>query len=108
MPYMPYFGVVSQGVAQTTTPDIVNYSTSYIEPYYIAHWKVQNLDSSTATLYSEVGDSTPDLNVDTDIASEALGASHSKSSASNGFTIYATAQASGKLLSNYTSQYTEW
>ena len=93
----------NQASSTTATPSIV-------DSYYNANtkdvgWKVKNLDTTgIATLYSDMLDSTPTEFVDTDIAYNATGVVHIHATI-NGGTIYAKAQVSGELLSDYTSQY---
>ena len=88
---------------QTVTPNITDYS-HYSNKL---HWKVQNLDTQTATIYSEHNDTTPDLYVATGIASGAKTAEYSPFSLS-GQTVYAKAHDvtnPGRTLSDYDSQY---
>ena len=70
-------------------------------------WVVKNNDELTATVKSEVSDSTPDLNS----ISLASGATRPQSQVINPvpvpFFIYATALATGKTISEPTSYYYE-
>ena len=91
---------------RTVTPLIVEttYIVTYImdNPVYGPAWKVQNKDNSGyATIWGEVGDSTPDVS---------LGSIHylSYTTTQNmtaAGTVYAKAQASGELVSSTTSKY---
>lgn len=92
--------VFSSAPAITATPNITDY---YFGSNKL-HWKVQNLDTETVTIYSEHNDITPDLYVASGIVSGGKTPEYAPFSLS-GQTVYAKAQASGKELSAYDSQY---
>lgn len=91
--------------AVTATPTI-NSATQGQPPFVTQGYRVRNNDTSTATIYAEAGDSTPDISRGS-IASNgqtsflSLGCQPGNCN----FTVYATAQASGETLSAVTSRY---
>lgn len=102
---MATLGIIASQItapAQTAKPNITDYG--YDSMFGLYYWKVQNLDSSSATIYTEADDSTPDVNVGT-IASMAKTVNITSDSITTSITVYAKAQASGKTLSAYDSQY---
>ena len=88
-------------VVQTTKPNITDYGYDALFSQY--YWKVQNLDASSATIYSNANDSTPNTNRGT-IASMAKTSTIYDGSSNLSITVYAKAQASGETLSAYDSQ----
>jgi len=93
-------GVCAQAsTPRTATPAITDYG--YNSEFEYIYWKVQNLDTSTVTIYTEVDDSTPDLTVINNIASNAKTATQTFAVSGTYYVIYATALASGKTESFY-------
>lgn len=102
MDYVYFNGVlIHQVTTQTATPNIHTYS--YNAKFWSIHWYVQNMDGASAEIWSELGDTTPDVSRGT--ISSGSSTSLISQSTFGGATIYAKAQASGKTLSNYDSQY---
>jgi uncharacterized repeat protein (TIGR02543 family) len=101
--YFDYTGAVQQ---QTARPDIIDYGCYSDGFSNYATWRVQNLDASTATIYTEASDSTPDINAGSIASNSTTSFRTSGALASNlsSVTVYATAQASGKTLSTVESQ----
>lgn len=98
----------------TTTPNITNYGVRlYKDPftnetYNQFYWKVQNLDASTATIYTSANDSTPGDNAGSIAPNDYTGErTYTTALSTNTITVYAKAQASGKELSAYDSQVIE-
>jgi hypothetical protein len=85
--------------AFTATPTISSISASGSSVTF----NLKNNDGSSATLYYEVNDSTPDANSQSFSAGETKSVTLSGLSPNTGYTIYANAQASGKGLSSTTS-----
>ena len=73
--------------------------------YMFNQWVIQvtNNDSSTATIYAEENDSTPDINRGSVASGSYVQVTSTQPSFAT-FTMYATAQASGETLSNVVSR----
>lgn len=91
--------LVYSASVQTTAPTIPSFG------YIFNSWQIniRNNDSSTATIRSEDNDSTPDIDRGSVASGNTITVSSSQPSFAT-FTHYATAQASGKTLSNVTSR----
>jgi len=88
---------------QTATPSIENASGFFNGVNFSYDWSVRNNDALSATIFSELGDSTPDINQGV-VASN--GTVFPSATAPLGLaTVYATAQASGKTLSELASAF---
>lgn len=90
---------------QTATPTILSATTGQ-PPFVTQGFRVRNNDASTATIYAEPYDSTPDVNLgnippNTTTNFQSLGCQPGNCDR----TVYATAQASGETLSNVRSLY---
>lgn len=97
----------TQNQQQTASPTILS-SVQGSFPFLIQGYRVRNNDGSTATIYAEAGDSTPDVNRGS-IASGSQ-TSHitlncQANTQSCDVTVYAKAQASGETMSNTSSVY---
>ena len=91
--------VFSSAPVQTATPSIS--AGAYLGSlWYI---QVTNNDGSTATIYAEENDSTPDINRGSVASGSSVQVTSSQPSFAT-FTMYATAQASGETLSNVASR----
>jgi uncharacterized repeat protein (TIGR02543 family) len=95
-----------QQVQQTATPTI-NTATQGKPPLITQGYTVTNNDGSTAEIKAESSDSTPDVIINSALASGATTSFQTLSCqpGSCGVTVYATAQASGETLSNVASFY---
>jgi len=95
----------TQNQQQTATPTILSAQAGSF-PFLTQGYRVRNNDGSTATIYAEPGDSTPDVSRGS-IASGAQTSFLTLSCQPNNcnVTVYANAQASGETLSNTTSVY---
>ena len=95
----------TQNQQQTATPTILSAQAGSF-PFLTQGYRVRNNDGSTATIYAEPGDSTPDVSRGS-IASGAQTSFLTLSCQPNNcnITVYANAQASGETLSNTTSVY---
>ena len=84
-------------VDTTVQPTITDVTASHDS----IHWKVLNNDAFDVTVYSEVGDATPEDVIGTNIASGQKTALHTRSflDPETPYIIYAKAQATGKALS---------
>lgn len=95
----------TQNQQQTATPSILSAQQGSF-PFLTQGYRVRNNDGSTATIYAEPGDSTPDVS----LGSVASGSQTSFQSlacqpGNCNITVYAKAQASGETMSNTTSVY---
>jgi uncharacterized repeat protein (TIGR02543 family) len=98
-----YYAVWEILVVRTTSPTIYNQSTTTFK------WRVRNNDSSSAVIYSEHTDSTPDISRGT-IVSGGYTATIDTGTPTifgGGYTVYAQAVASGKDPSYIVSAYIE-
>ena len=92
--------LVFQQAVQTATPSIPSFA--YFNAWYI---NIRNNDSSSADMWAEANDSTPDI-----LRVSGLGAGQtyqvidSSQPSFATFTYYCTAQAGGKTLSNVVSR----
>lgn len=89
---------------QTATPTIYNTAKTYVKPNYVVSWRVTNNDALAATIYTEIGDSTPDVSYGSCASGFHITANETKTPIDFPVTIYAKAQASGKTLSAYDSE----
>lgn len=91
--------LVYSAAVQTTAPTIPSFG------YIFNSWQINitNQDSASATIRSEDNDSTPDIDRGFIGSGSTVTVSSSQPSFAT-FTHYATAQASGKTLSNVTSR----
>jgi|GEM_PF-4860648 hypothetical protein len=89
---------------QTAKPTIYNTAKTYVKPNYVVSWRVTNNDALVATIYTEIGDSTPDINYGSCASGSYITANETKTPVDFPVTIYAKAQASGKTLSTYDSE----
>ena len=95
----------TQNQQQTATPSILSATTGSF-PFFTQGFRVRNNDGSTATIYAEPGDSTPDVSLGS-VASGSQTSFQTLACQPNNcnVTVYANAQASGETLSNTTSVY---
>lgn len=97
----------TQNQQQTATPSILS-ATQGSFPLLTQGFRVRNNDGSTATIYAEPSDSTPDVNRG-DIASgqqtNFISLNCQANASACNVTVYANAKASGETLSNTTSVY---
>lgn len=87
------------------TPTTSNPTISNVNPSQTSvSFNLKNNDSSTATIYYEIGDSSPDANSVSVGAGQTVSRSLSGLSSCNSYTIYAEAQASGENRSGFDSE----
>ncbi|HOO43430.1 MAG TPA: hypothetical protein PKU69_00025 [Bacillota bacterium] len=90
-------------IKQFIEGDTYRYWLKDISYIYTVVWKVKNNDHEISEIYSEAGDSTPDLFHDTDLDYNEESEEHSQDISSSltnpTFIIYAYTLASGKLVS---------
>jgi hypothetical protein len=103
MPYMPYFGVLSQNtIPQTATPNIVAIYKA-TPPSYTT--RLVNNDASSAVMLGDEGVNPPTTSRGT--ATSGRYVAGPSVPAYLGVTVYCTAEASGKTKSNVASAYIE-
>lgn len=89
----------------TATPTIYNVAKTYVKPNYTVSWRVTNNDASTATIYSDINDTTPNTSRGSAVSGGYVSVSiPGYSPLAFPLTIYAKALASGKTLSAYDSE----
>lgn len=97
-----YYAVWEQALTQAVAPSISNVYTSSKTVY----WTVKNNHPATATIYSEINDSTPDLYTNSLVADGTAQRSHTYPFAAPAtYTVYAQAKVSGLTDSTVTSYY---
>jgi hypothetical protein len=87
----------------TTNPSISDVTKTYVKPNYIVAWRVYNNDASAATIYTDIGDSTPDVSYGSCASGNFISANLTVSALDFPVTIYAKAQATGKTASSVVS-----
>lgn len=94
-------------LAQQTQTPTINSATTGKPPFQTQGYTVRNNDGSTAVIKAEPSDSTPDVTINSALASGATTSFQTLSCQPGNcnVTVYATAQASGETLSNVTSRY---
>ena len=95
----------TQDQQQTATPTILSAQQGSF-PFLTQGFRVRNNDGSTATIYAEANDSTPDVNRGSVASGSQTGfISLGCQSGNCNDTVYAKAQASGETMSATTSLY---
>ena len=97
----------TQNQQQTATPTILS-AVQGSFPFLTQGFKVRNNDGSTATIYAEANDSTPDVNrgsVGSGLQTSFISLGCQANAGACQVTVYAKAQASGETMSATTSLY---
>lgn len=97
----------TQNQQQTATPTILS-AVQGSFPFLTQGFRVRNNDGSTATIYAEANDSTPDVNrgsVGSGLQTSFISLGCQANAGACQVTVYANAQASGETLSATTSLY---